>query len=339
MKSIAFVIPYFGLFNNYFQLWLNSCSKNPSIDWLIFTDDKRPFDYPDNVHVTYTTLHEVKKRIESTFGLSIWMEHAYKLCDFKPFYGAIFKPELKNYDFWGYCDVDLIWGNIRKYLTDDLLDKYYKIFQYGHCCLIQNVDSVTRLYDDSASGMLDYKTVLQSPLNYAFDENNEWGWNVAFDTLLKYEYLKDNWAYDVYVKKKKFYPADSMDKKKTEGLFEYDNGAVYGYEKIKNTLVKQEYLYVHLQKRDMAFPEQSVLGNHYLIVPNKFVKYPDRKLDVRLFDKLQPFPFLYMHEWQRKWRKLRNAFLDDSKIKNASRNKLEHYLDKLLGRKEYLWRK
>ena len=103
--------------------------------------------------------------------------------------------------------------------------------------------------------------------------------------------------------------------------------------------MKQEYLYVHLQKRDMAFPEQSVLGNHYLIVPNKFVKYPDRKLDVRLFDKLQPFPFLYMHEWQRKWRKLRNAFLDDSKIKNASRNKLEHYLDKLLGRKEYLWRK
>ena len=70
------------------------------------------------------------------------------------------------------------------------MDKYYKIFQYGHCCLIKNVDSVTRLYDNSVSGMLDYKTVLQSPLNYAFDENNEWGWNVAFDTLLKYEYLR-----------------------------------------------------------------------------------------------------------------------------------------------------
>lgn len=339
MKSIAFVVPYFGRFNNYFQLWLNSCAANPTVDWLIFTDDKRPFDYPNNVHITYTTLQEIKKKVQTAFCMPVWLEHAYKLCDLKPLYGIIFKDELRGYDFWGYCDMDLIWGDIRKYVTEELLKEYYRIFQYGHCCLIKNIGLMTGFYDNAVSGMLDYKTVLQSPLNYAFDENEQWGCNVAFNSLFKDKFFKENPAYDVNVKKKKFYPAESMNKKEVEALFEYDNGRVYGYEKGDGGLVKQEYLYVHLQKRDMAFPEQVVLGNHYLIVPNKFIKYPDIGLDIRLFNQLQPFPFFYAHEWKRKWSKLRNAFLDDSKIKSASRNKLEHCLDKLLGRKEYLWRK
>ena len=32
-----FIIPYFGHFNNYFQLFLNSCAYNRDFDWLIFT--------------------------------------------------------------------------------------------------------------------------------------------------------------------------------------------------------------------------------------------------------------------------------------------------------------
>lgn len=338
MNSIAYVVPYFGRFNNYFQLWLNSCAANPMVDWLIFTDDKRSFVYPKNVHVTYSTFQEMKAKVESTFRMSVWLEHAYKLCDLRPLYGVIFKDELRGYDFWGYCDVDLIWGDIRKYVTDELLDNYYRIFQYGHCCLIKNIDLVTGFYNNAVSGMLDYRIVLQSPLNYAFDEDDRWGCNVAFDNLFKDKFFKDNPAYDINVKKKNFYPADSMNRENTKVLFEYDNGKVYGYEKNDGGLVKQEYLYVHLQKRNMTFSMKSVWDNHYLIIPNKFVDYPDSGLDLRLFNKLQSFPLFYIHEWKRKWRKLKNAFLDDSKIKCASRNKLEHCLDKLLGRKEYLWR-
>ncbi|WP_368731163.1 DUF6625 family protein [Lacticaseibacillus paracasei] len=37
MKKCCFVIPYFGNFPNYFQLFLNSCKKNPHYDWLFFT--------------------------------------------------------------------------------------------------------------------------------------------------------------------------------------------------------------------------------------------------------------------------------------------------------------
>ena len=38
MNSIALVIPYFGKFNNYFHLWLESAKRNSTIDFHIYTD-------------------------------------------------------------------------------------------------------------------------------------------------------------------------------------------------------------------------------------------------------------------------------------------------------------
>ena len=65
MLKKALIIPYFGTFNNYFELWLKSCEYNKDIDWLIFTDDKTDYTYPSNVHVYYTTFEKIKERINT----------------------------------------------------------------------------------------------------------------------------------------------------------------------------------------------------------------------------------------------------------------------------------
>lgn len=127
MYSIAYVVPYFGKFPKGFQFWLLSCKCNPSIDWLIFTDDKTPYDYPENVKVTYWTFDQMKKKAQAIYDFPIFLERPYKLCDFKPAYGEIFADELKDYDFWGHCDIDLVWGNIRKFYTDAVLGQYEKV--------------------------------------------------------------------------------------------------------------------------------------------------------------------------------------------------------------------
>ena len=57
-------------------------------------------------------------------GFEIVVESGYKLCDFKPALGYIFSDYIKKYDFWGYCDIDIIFGNIRAFMTDDLLNEY-----------------------------------------------------------------------------------------------------------------------------------------------------------------------------------------------------------------------
>ena len=54
MFSIVFICPYFGkLPKGQFPLWLKSCENNPTIDWIIFTDDRTRYNYPKNVKVTY----------------------------------------------------------------------------------------------------------------------------------------------------------------------------------------------------------------------------------------------------------------------------------------------
>ena len=44
MKSIAFVVPWAGHLPPYFQLWLESCRWNSSIDFLLFTDDQTNYN-------------------------------------------------------------------------------------------------------------------------------------------------------------------------------------------------------------------------------------------------------------------------------------------------------
>ena len=98
-KKCVFILPYFGKFNNYFPLFLKSCEKNPTYNWLIFTDCKEKYNYPENVDVVDMTLQELKKKAEDKFGFQISMETPYKLCDYKPAYGEIFSKEFLD----GFC--------------------------------------------------------------------------------------------------------------------------------------------------------------------------------------------------------------------------------------------
>lgn len=62
----------------------------------------------------------VSKRLKVDFH----PEHAYKLCDLKPFYGFIHEDILKQYDFWGYGDNDLVYGNLEVLTSDNMLNSY-----------------------------------------------------------------------------------------------------------------------------------------------------------------------------------------------------------------------
>lgn len=70
-NKICLILPYFGKFNNYFDLWLNSCKYNERIDWHIYTDDHTAFNYPKNVIVHYCLFSDLRKRIQSLFGSDI----------------------------------------------------------------------------------------------------------------------------------------------------------------------------------------------------------------------------------------------------------------------------
>ena len=167
MFNICCILPYFGQFPNYFPLWLKSCGRNDNIDFLLITDNDIPKDLPANFIYKKCSFIELKQKVQSKFNFPICMSAPYKLCDFKPAYGEIFSSELKNYDFWGYIDCDLILGNSKNYLTLEKLNQYDKLYTHGHFTLFKNIDILNSIYRN-----LDFKRVFTSNYVFHFDE---WG--------------------------------------------------------------------------------------------------------------------------------------------------------------------
>lgn len=67
MKSIAYLVPYFGHLPKGFDLWLISAGANPSIDWILFSDDHTDDIYLENVKVIYQTFESFAGRIKEHF--------------------------------------------------------------------------------------------------------------------------------------------------------------------------------------------------------------------------------------------------------------------------------
>ena len=81
----------------------------------------------------------VSKRLKVDFH----PEHAYKLCDLKPFYGFIHQDILRKYEFWGYGDNDLIYGNLNVLTNVNMLNSYDVITTMseriaGHFAIFRN---------------------------------------------------------------------------------------------------------------------------------------------------------------------------------------------------------
>lgn len=109
MNRIALIIPYFGTLPNYFSLWLKTASYNRNFDFLLFTDcNLAKYTVPYNVKCFQMTFDEVKQRVSIILNFKFVLHNPYKLCDYKPLYGLIFSDYLKEYEFWGHCDPDII---------------------------------------------------------------------------------------------------------------------------------------------------------------------------------------------------------------------------------------
>lgn len=279
-KTICLVIPYFGKLPACFVYWLESVRRNPTIDFLLITDDHYAYDYPSNVRVEYATFNEVRDRIQNKFSLPVVIDAPYKLCDYKPAYGIIFSDFLADYDFWGHCDCDLIFGDIRKFLTDEILEEYDRILSRGHLTVYRNSEEVsTRFLNRSVPGV-DWTKALTSTGSFAFDERPMTGrmWNALWpEKLYDEDILADvSWEYSNFQCIDKilmgYWGGEFKATYKTYNYFEYDNGHLYGVsEESSGSLSRREFCYAHFQKRALLPLAKNF--DRYIIADNAFLPY------------------------------------------------------------------
>lgn len=171
---LCVVVCYIGPWPNYFPLYLHSCAHNPTVDFLLLSDQAAPGHLPPNVRVEPMTLPAFNQLATAKLGLPVQVAEPFKLCDFKAAYGHIFEDYLEGYDFWVLGDIDLVYGCIPAFWNQETLRDVEILssrheFLTGHGTVFRNVPRINRLYQQSP----DHARVFQSTAFFSFSECNK----------------------------------------------------------------------------------------------------------------------------------------------------------------------
>lgn len=172
--SIVLLYPFFGRLPWYFPYFIHTCKYNPSVDFIVFTDNEPPFELPPNVSFVWMSFTQFKETISQKLGFQVELEpQPYKFCDLRPAFGEVFDNYIKDYDFWGHGDTDVIFGNIRNFLTDEILAEHDIIclrhdYISSWFTLYRNTPKLNSLFRQSK----DYEKVFTTPKYFNFDETN-----------------------------------------------------------------------------------------------------------------------------------------------------------------------
>lgn len=175
-KSICLLGFFFGKKPQFFNLFVESCRYNWSVEFILFTD----FIYPDtapNVNIITFSLDDFNKLASKNLGIDVKVNNPIKVCEFRPAFGVIFHDYIEKFDFWGTIDNDLVFGDIRRFITDSLLTENDIItsreeYLVSHFTMYRNTERINKLFLSSS----DYRKIFTDNVYYNFEECNFLWW-------------------------------------------------------------------------------------------------------------------------------------------------------------------
>lgn len=175
-------------------------------------------------------LNSLFNKINQLLKINLPLNHR-KLCDIKPAYGEIFKKYIKGYEFWGFSDMDIIWGKLNNFITEEILDNYdvissRKNFISGHFTLLRNKKMINKLYEKVPN----HKNLFKKEKPQFFDEFH-------FDNYIKQN--KKN--IKIYWKKNLLNVENNMDSHQDYHLDRW----LWKDGHLTNTKTNEEIMYLH----------------------------------------------------------------------------------------------
>ncbi|MCC6357024.1 MAG: hypothetical protein IT577_24315, partial [Verrucomicrobiae bacterium] len=167
---ICLVACYLGPLPRYAGLCLRTAARNSNVDFLV-VGDALPDEPPaQNVRFRKEAREAIGRRFAGRLGFEVPISGR-KLCDLKPTYGEVFADLLGGYDFWGFMDLDLVWGRVADFWADRLLDgndilATREDHLTGHCTILRNTADMNGLFREVPF----HRELLSDPGHYGFDE-------------------------------------------------------------------------------------------------------------------------------------------------------------------------
>jgi hypothetical protein len=257
------IVPYFGERPSYMPLVVKSMASNPDVHWLLITDESVR-DAPPNVSVHLCEFADLVARIQKQFDFRISLERPYKLCDFRPAFGEVFREELRGYDFWGHCDLDVVFGRIRDHLPPEAFDAD-KILIQGNFALYRNTVEAAGWFRTEIDG-ISYRQVMSTPAAMHFDEMA--GMHYILREL-GVPYWRKNTIFDLSFHR--YRTRAEHPEGRDPRRYAWEEGEICEYRIEAGVIRRRTALLVHLQKRTMRAPSADVLAaDRYWILANGF---------------------------------------------------------------------
>lgn len=277
MKSIVIIFPYFGTLPVQYKMWRASALTNSTIDFMFFTDaDVEP---ATNILVHKMQFEDFQKIVQQAFDFPIILDRPYKLCEYKQAYGSILQEYIKEYDFWGFGDLDLVYGNLRSFFTEEVLSHKF-LLGWGHLTLLHNDEDTNTFFMKQIDGYQNYKYAFTTSKITFFDEFNHNGCSDKWRDCRP----EDCWLeepFDNASKPKQSYHFNSLTRGWKQVIFEHMGNKLYMIRFNHGKLEKKESLYAHFQHR--GFMKDHVTDySHFLVTPNAIIDYPKHFVNLRL---------------------------------------------------------
>lgn len=313
MSRIAIVIFYAGRLPDYFRYFSDSLARNQDInlDVYLFNDQLTQADTSGHLKTIPLTLEQFNQLASEKLAIPIRVNWGYKLAEFRPAFGVIFEDYLQDYDFWGYCDLDIIFGKISNFITEELLATYdvitaSEIQLVGHFVLFRNTAIVTNLFRQTE----DYiKAFTDNEQYYNFDESCRrfYGRPLSFDELR--ETSQPASIYDLVMNFKEQHQLkvymNPMCREEPPFNIVYRDGVFF------DSVTQKEFLYFHLVKAKLFYlfhfylPPMPHLPAEFSIVTGGLIPGDPQNLMNRFTWNVQRSWFILIYFAKKIWSKLK----------------------------------
>jgi hypothetical protein len=122
MNKIVLINLWFGEIPEYFKFHYETSISNENIDFLLITDQNIELE-ASNYKVIKINLHFLKNRIKDILDIDYEFSNDRNICQLKCALGDIFNEEIKDYVYWGFYDIDTLFGDFNKFILP-IIDEY-----------------------------------------------------------------------------------------------------------------------------------------------------------------------------------------------------------------------
>lgn len=251
--KIGIVIPYFGKFPSFFRWWYESAAANSEIDFHLVTDQELGLKPCANIFLHQMSFDVLCKKLDELLGAK-YFKNPYKLCDFKPAYGYLFNDIVSDYDYWGYADLDLVFGDVTKFIKKTgVFGVYDKILDLGHLSFYRNLMEINMMFRRVDNNRNIWPYIRDSEIIWVCDENYNKNMNGVNGKLLDNKfrlYSERDCFSDVHPGYLGFY--DMNNASFSNCFFWSFAGRLHRASFVNNNFVETEIVYAHFQKREVS---------------------------------------------------------------------------------------